>query len=430
MSDKEKTVEKLQEELTNAVKDVKDLLEKQDKEIKAHGTTTEKTVNDLKAAEKRLDEANGELKIKAEELAQKADDLAAKGDEQAKRIDELEAKMNRPGFMPGGEEVKTPGQIFCESEQFKEAQAHNRKTTEFVQVKDLFGYQRKQVVGDLGYALTPVQPMRVPGFFFDPGQREMTIRDVMNVAPTTSNSIEYVSETTYDEDGADAQKEEGYAKEEADMGFALNTVSVSTIPYWIPASRQVLDDAPMLQSHIDSRLVYGIRKKEEDHILFGDGTQGRMLGIHNNPGVQTIGLPAGTDTAIDHLRRAIAQVRVSEYYATAMVLHPLDWAEIELLKGTDDRYVWVTVPIGGVKQLWRVPVIETTAMEEGRFLVGAFGLGAQLFDRQQAQIRVSEHHAEYFTHNMVAILAELRVALVVYRPRAFVKGILDASLST
>jgi HK97 family phage major capsid protein len=75
-----------------------------------------------------------------------------------------------------------------------------------------------------------------------------------------------------------------------------------------------------------------------------------------------------------------------------------------------------------------VPVVQSTGLTEGAFLVGAFGLGAQLWDREQANIRVSEHHADYFARNMLAILAEERLAITTYRPESFVKGVFTAAV--
>jgi HK97 family phage major capsid protein len=72
-------------------------------------------------------------------------------------------------------------------------------------------------------------------------------------------------------------------------------------------------------------------------------------------------------------------------------------------------------------------VFETTAINEGDFLVGNWSLAAQLWDRQQSTIRVSESHADLFVKNGVAVLAEERVALTVYRPQAFVKGSFGAA---
>jgi HK97 family phage major capsid protein len=65
-------------------------------------------------------------------------------------------------------------------------------------------------------------------------------------------------------------------------------------------------------------------------------------------------------------------------------------------------------------------------MPEGTALVGAFGTGAQLYDREQATIRISEQHADFFVRNAIVVLAEERLALAVKRPESFVSVTFDA----
>lgn len=80
------------------------------------------------------------------------------------------------------------------------------------------------------------------------------------------------------------------------------------------------------------------------------------------------------------------------------------------------------VAIGAGTQVWRQPVVETPAIAQGTFLTGAFGLGAQVYDRQQANVRIAEQHSDFFVRNAVAVLAEQRIALAVKRPESFVVG--------
>ena len=400
-------IEAIKTELKSATESVHALVQKQDGEIKQYGETTKETREELKKASARYDE-----QVKA------LDD----------RLSAIEAKGQRPTYGVEQAFKATPGMQFIMSDEYKSA--GKRGATDAVDVGNIFG--RKSIdplVGD-GVDRAPVFPEQVPELYFDPGQREMTLRDIMNVGQTTSNAIDFFVEKDFDEDGAASQNGEGGLKAQQAMQFDKKSANVETIAAWLPVSRQVLDDSAMLQSHIDNRLVYAVNKKLEDQILFGTGTSGELLGIHNTPGVQTIGAPTTGVTKLDLIRKAIAAVRVSEYAATGVILHPSDWAEIELIKGDDEHYIWVSVPDGGVPRLWRVPVVETTAMQEGRFLTGAFGLGAQLWDRMASTVRISDSHAEYFTSNLVAILAELRVALTTYRPKAFIKGVLDQDLST
>jgi HK97 family phage major capsid protein len=51
--------------------------------------------------------------------------------------------------------------------------------------------------------------------------------------------------------------------------------------------------------------------------------------------------------------------------------------------------------------------------------VGAFRPYAEVFRRSGIQITVSTEHSTYFIENKVAILAESRLTLAVYRPTAF-----------
>ena len=66
-------------------------------------------------------------------------------------------------------------------------------------------------------------------------------------------------------------------------------------------------------------------------------------------------------------------------------------------------------------------MVQTQAIAQGKFLTGAFKMGAQLFDRWDARIEVGYVNDD-FTRNLVTILAEERLALAVYRPEAFVYG--------
>lgn len=161
---------------------------------------------------------------------------------------------------------------------------------------------------------------------------------------------------------------------------------------------------------------------EENQILAGDGTGQNLLGLIPQATAFNNALRKTGDTPIDTLRRAILQVRIVEYRATGVVLNPTDWADLELQKDSTGQYIWVNVQEGGAQRMWRLPVIDTNAMEAGEFLVGAFDMGAQVFDREDAAVEVSTEDADNFTKNMVTIRAEERLALAVYRPESFVHG--------
>jgi hypothetical protein len=61
----------------------------------------------------------------------------------------------------------------------------------------------------------------------------------------------------------------------------------------------------------------------------------------------------------------------------------------------------------------------TTAATEGTGLVGDFRAHSALLVRQGLRFKVSDSHSDYFIKNLLAILCEMRAALVVFRISAF-----------
>jgi HK97 family phage major capsid protein len=111
-----------------------------------------------------------------------------------------------------------------------------------------------------------------------------------------------------------------------------------------------------------------------------------------------------------------------------MIVHPNDLEDIELSKDANYNYLMVmSVSMGADARLWRLPIVSTPAITEGKVLLGSFGVGATLYDRMEGNIRVSEQHSDFFVRNAVAVLAEERIALAVKRPESFVEVTLDSA---
>jgi HK97 family phage major capsid protein len=165
--------------------------------------------------------------------------------------------------------------------------------------------------------------------------------------------------------------------------------------------------------------------QEDEQILNGSGTGENLTGILQTSGIQSYDKSdsgVATDNYADAIRRAATLSFLAYYEPTGVVMHPNDWERIELSKDVNGQYlVAVSVAMGGEPRLWRLPVVDTPAIAEGTGLVGAFGSGAQLYDREQASIRISEQHSDFFVRNAIVILAEQRLAMAVKRPEAFVK---------
>jgi HK97 family phage major capsid protein len=378
----------------------------------------QKRDTDLKALiEKAQKEVDEQGKV-SKETKSALDTLSKSGTELQERLTGLEQEFASLKEHAGKqtEQGKTIGELFSDSTDFKDLVSKGRGTA-LVHVKAVTNVtSATNGTGGAGAALVP---QHLPGIL-SPALRPLTIRDLIMPGRTSAASIEYVQESGFQNMAAAVA--EGGAKPQSDLSLEKKTTTVKTLAHWLKASKQILADVPMLETYINTRLTYGLKYVEENQILAGDGTGENLLGLIPQATDFDDALRAAGDTKIDTLRRAILQVRVAEYRASGIVLNPHDWADIELTKDDNGRYIWVNVTTGGQAQLWRLPVVETNAMPEGDFMVGAFNMAAQVFDREDANVQVSTEDGDNFTKNMVTIRAEERLALAVYRPESFVYG--------
>jgi len=344
-----------------------------------------------------------------------------------KRLDEVEAASKR---LPQGreEEAKTIGAVVVESEAYKAFQPGQQSTSGIVLVKNFFPRSRKAgeltgaSLGSVGSYLYAVQ--RVPGII-GPAMLQPRVRDLFPVMTTSVGAVEFVRESGWTNLAAVQDEATPAAKAQTVITFESKSVTVKTIAHWLAAARQIISDAPALQQYIDSRLIYGLAITEDDEILNGSGGGSHLEGLLTDGDIQLL-TQGEDDNKADAIRRAMTLVEIAEYSASGTVLHPNDWEDIELLKDLDGRYIWARVQESGVRRLWGLPVVTTPKMDEGSFTTGAFDVAAALWSRDDATVRISDQHADFFTKNLVAILAEERLALTVYRPEAMVLGTFTA----
>ncbi|TAA12472.1 phage major capsid protein [Pseudoxanthomonas winnipegensis] len=379
-----------------------------------------KTVGDqLKAHAEQVNkqiERNGEM---SQETRAKVDELLVKQGELQARQNEVEQRLAaaNQGDEQGGEE--SAGNLVSSFLTDKGVNSSFRGSQR-IQVP------RAAITSVTGSGGALVSPDRQRGIVAPPEQR-LTIRDLVAPGTTSSNSVEYVRETGFT--NAARPVAETTPKPYSEITFELDNAPVRTIAHLMKASRQILDDAPALASYIDARARYGLLLAEEIQFLLGNGTGVNILGIV--PQAQAFVAPSGVvvtlEQRIDRVRLALLQAELAEFPSDGVVLNPIDWAAIELTKDTTGRYIISSPAEGATPRLWRRPVVETKAMAQNDFLVGAFRLGAQVFDRQEIEVLVSTENDKDFENNMVTIRAEERLAFAVYRPEAFVTGDLVAS---
>lgn len=271
------------------------------------------------------------------------------------------------------------------------------------------------------------QAQRLPGVIANP-LRAKRVRDVILGGTTGANLVEFTKENAFTNNAAPQYSSPSYenvAKPESAIAFTLAEAPVRTLAHWIPVSRQALADANYLQSFVSTRLMQGLKVKEDDQLLNGSGTGGNLSGILTTGNFTAAPSAVSGENILDRILRSATAIAVDEMVADFVMLHPNDWADMQVLKSTGDGEYLLGKPGDATEpKVWGLDVVSTTAIAEGTFLVGSGSMGAQVFDREQATVQVSFEHSDYFTKNMAAILVEERLALAIYRAKAFRKGTL------
>ncbi|WP_304620520.1 phage major capsid protein [Paracoccus sediminilitoris] len=381
---------------------------------------SEKMNRSVDAAKAIAEDALGRVE-KGEQLSaqMKADADSAMSDlnELKGQVGELAQKLARA---PGGDpdQARSLGQRFVEDDGFKSwADGRPRQGKSDMAVKATITTATTDAAGSVGAA---TERTRLPGIQELPRQR-LVVRDLITQGRIDNAALEYIRETGFSNNAAPVA--EGAKKPGSDVKMDLVSTSARVIAHWMKVSKQALSDVSQLRSHIDNRLLYGLALVEERQILHGDGTGQNLHGIVPQASGYAVpaGLPAAGLSVIDTLRIAALQAVLAEYPATGHVLNPIDWAAIELTKDEIGRHI-IGQPQGNAPaSLWRLPVVETQAIAQGKFLTGAFQMGAEVFDLWDSRIEVGFENDD-FTRNLVTILAEERIALAVYRPEAFIYG--------
>lgn len=256
----------------------------------------------------------------------------------------------------------------------------------------------------------PVVPAAYRDTFLPMPQRRLRVRDLLPVVSVSTGSIEYPKQTL--RTNAANTVAEVAAKPESAYGFTMQTVTPKVIAHWIPASRQILEDAPQLRDIIDTELRYGLDLKEDAQILAGDGIGENLSGLITNATAYSAPFdPAGTENEMDKVALALLQTTLADFIPNGIVMHPSDWMRIRLLKDADGNYLLGPPGAAVPPVLFGIPVVETTSISVDKVLVGDFQRAATLYDRWSPRVEVSTEHDDFFTRNLVAILCEERIAL-------------------
>ncbi len=258
-------------------------------------------------------------------------------------------------------------------------------------------------------------------------RRRLFLRDLIPSSDTGLIAIPYIQELNpiANELGASGVAE-GTAKPEVTMEWIETIAPVKKIAAWIPVTTEIIDDAPTLRGYINDRLTYMVKLREEVELLSGPGTGARIRGIlnqvdqNNVSAIQTQAsvnndLPATVAAAYGKLENVDGE-------ADAVAIHPITfWSAVATRHATTfDAGYSEGAPNRVPNITWGLEPLRTRGIPLNKFLAGAYGTAAHIWDKEDVTIRVGNQHSDYFVSNKIVILAEERLALTVWRPDWFV----------
>ena len=258
------------------------------------------------------------------------------------------------------------------------------------------------------------------------------VRNAMSLGTTTSKFVTYIQQTLQ---SSATWIGEGVVKNEGDLKYQEVSVEVKKVAGFIKISKEMLEDLAFVRNEVNTDLMETIDNQIENNLLNGNGVGSNLNGIINQATAWTAGTFLNTVTSAnlaDVVRTGVAQIETAKFMASHVILHPRDVAKLSLSKTTAGEYTYgafVVHPVTGDPIIAGLPIISTTWMTEGTFLVA---------DMTKAQVRMREgmniqvgYEGDDFKRNMVTILCEARLVSFIKAndTGAFVKGNIATSIT-
>lgn len=427
--------EKVSKSMDSTHSELKKAVDAQAEQMREHGGTLTATSVQIKELTARYESEIAELKEFREKMGAETKSIK-------ESLTELESKGHDASQWAASRGKKDLFEFFAESEEWKSFNPDNKNVNMYLSVEGGFsnfeintkttgvnGRSRKfddaAIVGGLSEMRNVLARNEWTEVFGLAQTEPVRLRDYMTVEPATGNSYAYIERTSF-ENNAGFQASEGALKNISNWTYADRTAECHIIAHGTTISRQQARQLPSVINSMKTELIDGLYDAETEAILFADGTGGSFVGIMNHPRIQTYNeTVVGTDTPIDVLRRSEDPLMDLQLESDLYVLNHRDWTNVELLKDSENRYLWVNVQIGGSARMWRKPVLATRFMPRGEFINGGFRKYARLLDFERANLNIFPQHKDYPQRNLVFILAEEEIGLAIRTPEGFVVGYLS-----
>lgn len=331
-----------------------------------------------------------------------------------KQIDELATNANRQ--YSGAEIEKTFADKVSETMKSEGYEAlKNGSARSFSEEYDI----SLKAVGDMGSSANLTGEVVAPERrgVREAVSRRTHIRDLMIVTPTISDTIRFVKETT--SEGGPAMVAEGGTFPQLDFDLAVADAPVRKIATYLRIPEEMLADIPFLSSFVSRRGSKKLMEVEDNQLLYGDGTGQNLTGVTVNATAIGTFAAVASPQNWDVLRVVIQQITSAHYNPSAILLNPVDVAEMELEKDSQGRYLLPNIYLGESAGVKGLPIIEHVAVTAGQYIVGDFIDGAEIADRQKLAVEFWRQDQDNRLKDLVTVTLKERLALPIYYDGAF-----------
>lgn len=261
-------------------------------------------------------------------------------------------------------------------------------------------------------------------------RRQTYIRQIIGMGATDQEVYPYLRETA--KEGAfGVQNPEGSAKPQVEYKAELVTAVESTIAAWQKIGRQTLSNVRGLSSFIQLVMVADLMIKEDDELLNGTGSNGRVQGfLQGASAPSAFGLTIASPQIYDVIAGSAAKLSALDYTANFALVNPVDYWKMVTLKQDDKAYLQNVIYNASASSLnvFGIPVFPTTAITAGNYVVGDSRYVMPM-QREGISLRFFEQDDKNVQENLITARIEERILQAVYRPNAFVGGSIATAIT-
>lgn len=261
-------------------------------------------------------------------------------------------------------------------------------------------------------------------------RRQTYIRQIIGMGATDQEVYPYLRETA--KDGSfGVQNPEGSAKPQVEYKAELVTAVESTVAAWQKIGRQTLTNVRGLSSFIQLVMVADLMIKEDNELLNGTGSNGRVQGfLQSASAPSSFGLTIAAPQIYDVVAGSAAKLAALDYTANFALVNPVDYWKMVTLKADDKNYLQNVIYNASASSLnvFGIPVFPTTAITAGNFVVGDSRYVMPM-QREGISLKFFEQDDKNVQENLITARIEERILQAVYRTNAFVGGSIATAIT-